>query len=673
MLLTFLLALTLGGEQPLAPLRTGSPQQYIRNVGGVVSTPAGNWLVTWSNGDNIAIATAGADGRASSEQKLVAGIDAALGSTVRGPILLWSTPDGVFAAPLGSDGRFNGAASKVAPNVMTPLMLACNDTRCIAVAGTTAAILDADARVLSSPSGTPRIAAVAADPNGFLVLRVTPRGLNAERLDQTGAITMAALIPNSSNRELQPADADFDGQRYAIFYPDKDSTLLGVTLALDGTLSAPRSVYRPLLGMPEAISVAWNGSEHLLAVSDVKQTGFSEGSTWASVLVTQRLDRDLAPAAPAATLADTSRLNYYPRAAAGNGGKFFVGWRHTDLGSIVRGAQIVGGAATQTVFSVSPIPQFSPALAAADDRDLALWIETGGTNGITTLFQRRLLDDASSRVLAEAFSIAQPAASSIGSDWLTVWTEPAGSDLSNPQLHGAIITPFSDQPQRLAFAAPGFVEGIAAGANGWMLLVSTGGRLQAVRVTRAGQVFPPADVFVPATRFGAIAWNGAHFLAVTADGTSGARLALLDTSGQVVAAGHLDAPNSAYVAAAASRGDFIVAAGGSGQTSFWRVAPDLASAFFAGKTSGSTQSLKLIPFGTGLLATWSATALRLDAAGQPLGEPTVFDSDILAITPHGAKANAIFAKLVPTFLNVVQQLVLREITEQDSSRRRALR
>src|ERR1051325_6415349 len=106
MLLTFLLALTLGSERPLAELRTGSPAQQIRNVSGVA--PAGNsgWLVAWSNGNVIPVAPVGANGLPTNIRKLIPGSEAALASTARGPLLVWSVGNSVFAGPPPSEGSF---------------------------------------------------------------------------------------------------------------------------------------------------------------------------------------------------------------------------------------------------------------------------------------------------------------------------------------------------------------------------------------------------------------------------------------------------------------------------------------------------------------------------------------------------------------------------------------
>ncbi|HKO57413.1 MAG TPA: hypothetical protein VJ276_16175, partial [Thermoanaerobaculia bacterium] len=659
MLFAFLLALTLGGETPLADVRIGAPPQYIRSLAGAAPTADGGWLVGWTNGTTITIAPVGTDIR-----KQIGGIDAALASTARGPILLWSVNGGVFAAPLGADGSIIGTASRVAAFPSNNPLLACNATRCVAVTGLTTAILDADARVIASSTSTERASAVAADPNGFLVIRAPNSDIRAERLDASGAVLTTTTIPNS----FSTAAADFDGQRYAIFYAAVDVSTLGVTLALDGTLGTPRAVYRPRIGAMDGISAAWNGSEHLLAVSDITELGIGiEGTIWPSVVDLVHLDRNLTATEPPSSLFNAPRSSYYPRAAAA-GGRFYVTWQHTGVGSSVRGAEIAGKSITHSVFTTGRLSQYFPTLDAAEERDLATWLESDDAAGKTTLFYRRLPNDAAPRVLAEAYRITLQASTSVGSDWFAAWTESANDDLG--RIEGAIISPFSDSVQRVDIGIRGWVEGIATGSNGWMLLVNTGGRLSTVRVTRSGQVLPAVEIEGSSGSDAAIASNGANFIVAVAHGDQGVDLFLLDGDGQVRARQHVNGPSIYSVAVTAVRRDFILATGGgSNGTSFWNVPSDLGTPQLKGRATGSAQTTRLVPFGSGVLAVWGATALRLDATGGIIGTPTTFDSPILAIAPHGNTATAIFGRVI----DGAQQLFVREIMEPFTGRRRTLR
>lgn len=673
MLLSFLLALTLAGEQPLAELRTGSPLHSIRAVTGVVPAPNGGWLVAWSSGSAITVTPAGADGQPGATRKLIPGRDAALSATARGPIILWTASTGTFAAPLAADGSFSGPASKLSPFAPSTLSLACNATRCLAALGSSTTILDDEARILSTTAGTDSIAAMAADPSGFLVVRSTNTALRAERLDQTGAVTATVPFPDSAAGFGIPAAAAFDGQRYAILYPSNTTPdMLGVTLTLGGTLSTPRAVYHPLIGALDGISLAWNGSEYLLAASDITELGVGfEGTIWPSILNVQRLDRDLAPAASVITLSDAPRSSYGPH-VAGAGGKFFVAWQHSGVGASVRGAQLAGSNAVQSVFSLGPLPQLTPVLAAAEDRDLAMWLEADDATNTETLFYRRLPGDAEPRLLAQAYDISQPAAASIGSDWLALWTEAAAADPQHRELKGAIISPFSNDVQRISLGLPGGLVGMAAGANGWVLLVNNAGKLQTVRVTRAGQVMPAADLSILNGGDAVIASSGSNFLVAAAGGSSGVRLALLDANGQVSATGQLDAPNSFFVAAISARRDFLIATAGNG-ISVWRVGATLTNAQLTAHIAATEQPLELIPFGSGSLLTWGANALRLDAGGAAVGTPEGLGSPILAIAPHGASATAIFGRNIDALPLPAQQLFVRELSEMDARRRRSLR
>jgi hypothetical protein len=662
MLFTFILALTLGAETPLADVRIGAPPQSIRSLAGVAPTAGGGWLVGWSNGTTITIAPAGTDIR-----KQIGGTDAALASTARGPILLWSVSGGVFAAPLGEDGSIIGTASRVAAFPSNNPLLACNATRCVAATGLTTAILDADARILASSTSTERAAAAAADPNGFLVLRTPNSELRAERLDLAGAVLSTTTIPSS----YQFGTADFDGQRYAIVYastiqPTYD--LLGVTLGLDGTLSTPRPVFDLRLGASDGITLAWNGSEHLLAVSDITELGIGiEGTIWPSVLETVRLDRDLAPIEPPATLFNAPRSSRGPRAAAA-GGRFYVVWQHSGVGSSVRGAEIAGKSIAHSLFTLGRLAQYFPTLDAAEDRDLATWLESDDATGKTTLFYRRLPTDAAPRILAEAYRITLQASTSVGSDWFAAWSESPTDDVG--RVEAAIISPFSDSVQRISIGMQGWVKGIATGANGWTLLINTGGRLSTVRVTRSGQVLPAVDIEGLSGSDAAIASNGANFIVAVAHGDPGVDLFLLDGDGRIRARQHVNAPSAYSVAVAAVRRDFILATGGaSNGTSIWNVASDLGEPQLKGRAPGSAQVLRVIPFGSGALAAWGATALRLDATGGIVGTPTTFESPILALAPHGNTATAVFGRTI----DGAQQLFVREIMEPYTGRRRTLR
>src|ERR1051325_8028990 len=167
MLAAFLLALTLSSETPLKPLTTGAPPQKLRSVGGVTAVAGGGWLVAWSDGSTISIASAGADGQPTGNRKSVPGIDAALGTTSKGPILLWTAANGTFAAPLANDGSFRAPASRISAFGSSPLELACNANGCIAVTGNTYSLLDADAQLGAQGPGDPILAAAAA-PSGVL-------------------------------------------------------------------------------------------------------------------------------------------------------------------------------------------------------------------------------------------------------------------------------------------------------------------------------------------------------------------------------------------------------------------------------------------------------------------------------------------------------------------------
>jgi hypothetical protein len=672
MLLTFLLALTLGSERPLAELRTGSPAQQIRNVSGVA--PAGNsgWLVAWSNGNVITVAPVGANGLPTNIRKLIPGSEAALASTARGPLLVWSVGNSVFAAPLASDGSFAGPASQLS-GLATAIRLACNATRCVAAVGATVSILADDGSVLAMPPASAGIAAVAADPNGFLVVRGAST-LRTDRLDLSGAIISTMTIPRVDYGALVPIAADFDGADYTVFYPSATTAEL-LALTLTDAQASPRYVYSTYIGATDGIAAAWNGTEHLVAVSNITEAGVGVlGAIRPSLLGTVRLDASLAVKASPVTLSDSPRSSYTPRLATANG-KFFLAWQHLGYAaSSVRGAQLSGGdTTTEAVFTLGPLSQETPALAAAEDRDLALWVERDDAAGTATLFYRRIPEDAERRVLAEALDIALPAAASIGSDSLAVWRENAANDPDNAVIKGAIVSPFSDNVQRIEIGVYSYVKAMAAGANGWMLLVvNTAGGLQVVRVTRAGQVMPPADVFQPSGDDSTIASNGANFLVMKTGGL-GVDLALLDANGQVTATGHLDAFNQFAVAAISARRDFVIATAGNDGITFRRIGTDLVNPVITAHYSTFDRTVKLIPFGGGSLAIWGNNALRLDASGTPIGTPVTLDTSILAIAPHGTKATVITSRTIDALPVNAQQLFLRDLAEPDGVRRRALR
>ncbi|MBV9495846.1 MAG: hypothetical protein JOZ54_16480, partial [Acidobacteria bacterium] len=608
-----LLALTFGNPTPVAEVRTGATSESIRSVAGVAPRAGGSgFLTVWEGGTTATIVASGPDARTTGSRTKIGATHAALGASSRGPVLLWTASNELRIARLNDDGSLSTAPKVLATLAATnDLRIACNTDRCVAIHGTAVYVLNAqtfDVVATRTLSGFPT--ALIADPAGFLIA-ATPDagGLYASRIDDAGAIVMSQTIQTGS--VSWSGAGDFDGERYVLVYGDIDEhsptfkDLFAVTLGLDGTLGTKHAVYHSRFGGWE-LALAWNGTRHTLAVSDATQGDLiiTPPVGIAAALEIVSLDRNLAPlGAPITVVNDSTDADSPHLATSGN--TFFLAYRHFnyEIGGSVRAIQNASGVEQSAFLTTGSISQQTPAIAAADDRDLALWVETLDKQ---QLRYRRLPEDTQAGTMSEAVLVGQPVAASIGGDWLTAWNEQSSFLEVSTSCKAAILNAFADDLQRIAIdEACLSVRGVAAGNNGWLVMFVKSGRLRVARITRSGQALPSTDVQVLGNDE-AIASNGANFLVAAARGNQGVDLSLLDANGGVTATLHIDALNATTIAAMPARRGYLVAVGSPDNNgiALYNVSSTLTSATPMGRFVGKSDPLHLIPFNGGALLAW---------------------------------------------------------------------
>lgn len=685
-----LLALTFGSPTPVAEVRTGATSESIRAVAGVAPRAAGGgFLTVWEGGSTATIVASGPDTRTTGSRTKIGATHAALGASSRGPVLLWTASNELRIARLNNDGSLSAAPKVLAVQAATnDLRIACNVDRCVAIHGTAVYVLNAqtfDIVATRTLSGFPT--ALIADPAGFLIAAVPDAGgLYASRIDNGGAIAMSQTI--ESGRVTWSGAGDFDGERFLLVYGDADehspsyNDLFAVTVGLDGALGTKRVVYHSRLGSWEA-ALAWNGTRHTLVVSDTTQGGvvIIPPLSVPAALEIVSLDRNLAPLGAPVTVVNDSTEADSPRLAT-SGSTFFLAYRHFhyEIGGSVRAIQNASGVEQGAFLTTGSISQQSPAIAAADDRDLALWVETLDKQ---QLRYRRLPEDAEVGTMTEAVLVGQPVAASIGGDWLTAWNEQSTFLELSTSCKAAILNAFADDLQRVAIdEACLSVRGVAAGNNGWLVMFVKSGRLRVARITRSGQALPSTDVQILGGDE-TIVSNGANFLVAGARGNLGVDLSLLDANGGVTAALHIDAPHASTIAAMPARRGYLVAVGSPDNdgVALYNVSSTLTSATPVGHFVGKSDPLHLLPFNGGALLAWDINLQQLDIDGNAVGAPVSTSAPILAIAPHGSEATMLFAGSSNGVQQVMaQKLVATQTTPQtpappsppSSGRRRAV-
>lgn len=660
-----LLALAFGNPTPVAGVRVGVANMPMRAVVGVAPAGGGGWLTAWEDGSQVTLAPSHANGT----RRQIPAWAAALASSPRGPILLWTRNGELRIAPLAGDGSFAAP-----PTLLTTftnglfLQLACNENGCAATVDATLWLLDRDFRVLGTRTLSGQAEALVADPTGFLVLRRASyppaTGIVAERVDGNGVTTMSRTILEDV---IAHVAADFDGERYAIVYGPAGAygtpeygLIAGVSLALDGTLGPRRIVYRSRLASSE-IALAWNGATHALAVSDISGPGLVlEITLFPTAFETVSLDRDLNVLGAPATIRNDDTTVRTPRIAASDG-RFFLAYEHIGAVTSVRTIEASPSGTVGAILTTGPVPQLSPTIAAAEGRDLVLWLEPEEK---MQLRYRRLPQDSESGMLSEARVVGRASAASLGSDWLVAWGEQATMLPTSATCKAAILNAFVDGPQRLDIHEPcALVYGVAAADNGWMLAFSANRQLRVARVTRSGQVLPSMEIGL--SDDAAIVANGPSFLVASARSSLGVDLRRLDANGAVTASQHIDAQGALTIAAMAARRDFLVAIGSDAGVSVYAVSSTLAVEPKA-HLGGRSNPLHLVPFHGGALVTWGTHAQELDVDGNEIGPAVIAGAPIFDVAPHGNEATIVF-------VGTSQRVMTQPLLATNSDRRRATR
>lgn len=683
-----LLALALGDPQPIAPVSIGASVQSVSPyTSSVAPNGSGGWLAAWStldlrptvNEQIVRIEKLDALGHPVAT-RVLPGDMPRIAATARGPMLLWHNGQNVFAARLDDSGNFATAPTQL-PNGGTKTHLTCNATHCLAATGLSLTVIDADARIVSTATANAQPVALAADPEGFLLLEheAATEAFVAERRNLAGNATFIAQM---GPRQGDAVGVDFDGADYTVvtmFWSVEARGLRAVKLSPYGTLGTARDVFSWTTGYENGASLAWNGAEHLLVIADVTGGGGANLPDYSTIqpstLRAVRLDRNLSPTGPPATISSMRWANGLPSVAS-SGDAFFVLWQHRGVGISARGARIVAGQKlSDEVVSGGAVHQELPEIGAAEERDLVIWKEADDAREKARLFYRRLPQDEQPRVLSEAYAISSNARiAAIGTDWLAAWTQsnaPAIGDYDErkQEVKAAIISPFTDEIQRFDLGISGRIDSVVAIANGWLVLLDDFRTFKTVRVTRAGQVLPAVDLG-PAHGRAVLASNGENVLAAWPKDLNHVSLALLDANGQTIRSRTVDASANFEVAAIGSRGNFLVL--GSPAPRVWNVAGDLSDVQEkVVAVPGIWYPPSLIPYDGGALATADTRALRLDADGNAIGKVEDIGGRIVAIASHGAEATVLeLRKIEYAPRGTADQYFVRRLAEEEGPRRR---
>jgi hypothetical protein len=513
----------LAAEFPVAAPHVGPPS------GGQLKAAAASngrdYLVAWSDlrgfyGPGDFATHVDADGVPTNDSNIFVGVTMAMNAPAVIPV---GDSYVVFESVLANTGNGGVRVSRIGPggpdqSIVLPyqdlgipileagnrIVAAFNGTRYLVVASggkTRAELVDdslhlakKDFPIQSGGSGEGAVEAIAADGDTFLVAyRMADNLLRLSRVTDDGAVTQLAAPLGTATRGTTIV---WDGLRYFIAW--SDGAIHGRFLDRDGSFAGDEML---LAASGISPSVAWNGSEFLLA--------FADGENIAAA----RLDAAgrVAGRFPITSGATGQR----EPAVASAGGRFLVAW---DDHVSVRSAPVDGETpSASTLLARGLAHQGDPEVAVGDGEAAFVWLETIPAYRI--MFSRATFDGTP--LDGAGIDLGPGVAPNVlfdGDVFLVTWRN--GSTILGRRFRrqGATL----DEPALVLGVSARGVGPVAVGGGEFLILWyddSGGVRTTILRGAQIitspatiGGVIPPGTVgaFEPFS----MAWNGTHFVTI---------------------------------------------------------------------------------------------------------------------------------------------------------------
>jgi MYXO-CTERM domain-containing protein len=357
-----------------------------------------------------------------------------------------------------------------------------------------------------------------ADGAGYTLIYTTPTTYHARRMNTAGFVSVAdqILFPSSQSAGTMALAHDPSGEILA--YGSSNNlfaTHLSSSLA---TPDAPPGILLSRTANLQADpSVAWNGSEYLVAWNDFRMS--TNGSTFYATYATR--------VSPAGQVLDTAGLmlllNASRTALGSNGATFMLAATSYQLVALaVSAAGATGGSANLTANGSAGTPVSH--VASDGTNYLVAWVSGTGVTGTGPLVGTRLgpnaeaLDVAPIAIAPSAIALSVAVAFN-GTSYLVAYEQPSGAIAAvrvdkNGQLVGTSATTIAMRTSNETNLA------VASDGSGWLIAWTDTGKMRAARVDASGQLRDPSAIAVSSsTASGPVgaAWDGRRYWVIWTD------------------------------------------------------------------------------------------------------------------------------------------------------------
>jgi hypothetical protein len=585
-------------------------------------------------------------------------------ATASGPLLFWSrlgvggaVVEQYTSAIRADTSLVDSSGHKVTQQAIFDPIL-CGPHACFAVDqfAHSGAILDLSGNPqitgLSLPSTSTRI--LAADDDGFLLgvpgAGITPPSLI--HIDGRGIATWSVVLPLATQRFA----ADFDGRQFVLARFENGQLSIS-TISLSGRQGATRTLPASRILPQEAPVMAWNGAQHLIAVTaaTIGFTGQSQDDKLRlpSILLALRIDRDLSPLQPDYVSLDSDPVNVGRPSLAVNGSTFLAAWTHfatsDGVSHDVRTAAVTPDGAITRNRGAAParLDQLDPVIVFNGNRSLVVWREADPAAGHDFVRFAIIAGSATVRsgILATPRGATGLAAGASGSDFLVVWRAlvslPKPDPLLPDTIEEAAIVGENGEFSSFIFSLPAINSdvrsAVTAGDDGWIVVGADGdGFLRIVKVSRDGHHVEPdpvPTVTLSPTYLAAVHTSARPVVVFSARSNKDCPTCdapwVLTLSGDGSAKSIEQVGGVAGPVAAAWNGSEILMVSSLGsRTSLTRLNADgqpLAATVSESSTPGVSPEygqLSVAPFAPGWLISWGTGLQRADAEGHLVSIPS---------------------------------------------------